>query len=742
MGSVYLARDLSLNRNAALKVLHGDLADNPETVRQFHLEAQAAAPLRHPNIVRIYSAGIQAGLPYIAMEYVEGEPLDRFLRRQGNMPWQTALYIGQQVAEALNCAHRHGVIHRDVKPANILLDSHGQVRLTDFGIANVASVDRAAPQAEDFAGTPHYMSPEQCAGLDAGPTSDIYSLGVTLYYLIAGRLPFDNESQVALIKSITNDEPVRLNKIIPDIPDDVSRLVAHLMSKRPNERPPNAQFVVMTIKRIQEERGGRSAMPEALQVYMREQTRIRQIRSLLKEHDLTEKPIGSFKRPPLPLRAVLARIVSAAAILLVFALIPVIVASLSGKHQPPREPQVIDIANMRDLSEKMCIVEIATTGFICENIRWIGGSQTALAQFVGIKGTSNHDASGILAINLDTRQVTNILTPASPTIDSNFWDVRAPLFAAPASPISAPSQLLDESLLMPTYGDTPRRGERFLQIAAHPWNETRETVLYAIPLAVWNPHFGSPWAAQSNGYAIPKPDGHTFCMVLNDPVQNSNYLVERDVYAEDPAALGSPITSGEAPIVPSSVCYSPSGSQLAYIRIGRIENERQLWVLSLTRNEKDGNPLIGYGVLGNHVAFSPDGSLLAARVARQTQLPELQLVSATNGNVAAHLNTGEFGVQPWHTSNTFVVATDAGQIWAIGLERPPLERQHRRIALSPENLKVSGGAAISSDGRWVAAILEGTSIPSILFIRLDRVTFDDLAASHETILPAEPAPQT
>src|SRR5690606_38170456 len=130
-----------------LKVLLSTLARNPANIHRFHREARAAAPLRNPSIVRVYSAGIDENIPYIAMEYVPGEPLDRYRRRNGQVQWKSALYIGLQIARALECAHNAGIVHRDVKPANILLDRQGRVRLTDFGIANVAAPDPTAKGA-------------------------------------------------------------------------------------------------------------------------------------------------------------------------------------------------------------------------------------------------------------------------------------------------------------------------------------------------------------------------------------------------------------------------------------------------------------------------------------------------------------------------------------------------------------------------------------------------------------------
>ena len=274
LGTVYLAKDVALGRPVALKVLLGSLAHNQEHVRRFLREAQAAAPLLHPNIVAIYEAGIREGTPYIAMEYVEGEPLDRMLRRRGTpLKWEAALHIAGQVAEALECAHGQGIVHRDVKPANILLDHQGRVRLSDFGIASLnleseqeeASEDRRRAEVLPFLGTPEYMSPEQCTGRDnLTPASDLYSLGVSLYQMLSGQMPFEARSTIALLNAIINETPKRLSKVVSGVPDDVVRLVAHLMEKEPGKRPGSARAVAEAIRRLQQEDGGTSALPAAL----------------------------------------------------------------------------------------------------------------------------------------------------------------------------------------------------------------------------------------------------------------------------------------------------------------------------------------------------------------------------------------------------------------------------------------------------------------------------------------------
>ena len=259
-GAVYLAYDQALRRPVALKVLLGSLAHNPVHVRRFQLEAQAAAPLRHKNIVRIYEAGVRSAVPFAAMEYVEGEPLERFIQRHGTLRWQNALYIVQQIAEALQYAHEKGVLHRDLKPANILIDRKGRVRLTDFGIAPQPESIQGLSGIHEFVGTPEYMSPEQCNGEDYTRQSDIFALGVILYRMLTNQMPFTGDSPEALLQSIVDHKPPRVDQVALGVPDDVSRLVAHMMEKEPSKRIKDSSSILERIEVLFKEDGGASAV--------------------------------------------------------------------------------------------------------------------------------------------------------------------------------------------------------------------------------------------------------------------------------------------------------------------------------------------------------------------------------------------------------------------------------------------------------------------------------------------------
>jgi serine/threonine protein kinase len=203
MGEVYLAQDKKLNRRVALKFLPTQLASHEELKTRFKREAQAAATLNHPNIITVYEVSEFEERPFIAMEYVEGESLKDVIARKG-LSIGEVLDLALQISDGLAVAHQAGIVHRDVKPQNILMGKDARVRICDFGLAK-AKRDVTLTQAGSTLGTIAYMSPEQAQGKEADHRSDIFSFGVVLYEMIAGQLPFKGEHEVATIHSIVND---------------------------------------------------------------------------------------------------------------------------------------------------------------------------------------------------------------------------------------------------------------------------------------------------------------------------------------------------------------------------------------------------------------------------------------------------------------------------------------------------------------------------------------------------------
>ncbi len=268
MARVYLGRDLRLNRRVAIKTLHEHHAADVSFLQRFHHEAQAAAGLRHPCIVNVYDVGQDGDIHYIVMEYVEGSDLKSLILRNGPLPIDHAVAIAEDVAEGLEAAHRMGMVHRDVKPQNILVSPSGEVKITDFGIAK-SSLSTALTETGVTFGTADYLSPEQARGFAATPRSDIYSLGVTLYEMLTGRLPFTGENAVAVAMQHVSVEPPPPRMFNAQIPPRLEALVLAALSKNPDERPASAREFAQMLRAYrtasQEATVVRPAMPRPSQ---------------------------------------------------------------------------------------------------------------------------------------------------------------------------------------------------------------------------------------------------------------------------------------------------------------------------------------------------------------------------------------------------------------------------------------------------------------------------------------------
>jgi TolB-like protein len=251
MGEVYEAHEDALDRKVALKVLFPALATDEDYVMRFAREAKAAAKLDHPNIVSIYSVGEQNGIHYIAMQYVKGATLASLLKDEGTISVSDALSIARSVAEALQHAHSHDVVHRDVKPENIMIDLDGRVRVMDFGLARpIGNGKTRITQTGMYLGTPEYSSPEQCESRDLDGRSDLYSLGVVLYEMLSGRVPHSADTPLALMRKITSEEPRPLRELNPNVPQGVAALVDKLLAKDMGNRFPSGSGLAAEISRI------------------------------------------------------------------------------------------------------------------------------------------------------------------------------------------------------------------------------------------------------------------------------------------------------------------------------------------------------------------------------------------------------------------------------------------------------------------------------------------------------------
>jgi serine/threonine-protein kinase len=252
MAEVFLAHDILLDRPVALKVLFPEYAIDPNFVERFRREAQSAAALTHPNIVAVYDWGKVNATYFIAMEYVEGKTLATLLKERGPLSPTHTCDVISEVASALSFAHENGVIHRDVKPGNILIGLSGQVKVADFGIARAfgANIEEALTEIGSVMGTATYLSPEQAQGAQPDPRSDIYSLGVMMYELVAGRPPFVGDSAVAIAYQHVHNFPQPLREVVAELPRGFESVVAKCMAKNEQRRYENAMLVREDVRRI------------------------------------------------------------------------------------------------------------------------------------------------------------------------------------------------------------------------------------------------------------------------------------------------------------------------------------------------------------------------------------------------------------------------------------------------------------------------------------------------------------
>ncbi|MBI2803362.1 MAG: serine/threonine protein kinase [Planctomycetes bacterium] len=257
MGDVYLAEQISLKRKVAIKMLRGDVASKPSALTRFKAETTTIAKLNHANVVQAYLVGEHQGHYYLAMEYVEGFSLAEYMGRRGPLEVPLVLSIIRQVANALQRASELGIVHRDIKPANILLTKKGEAKVADFGLARCLSSEERVDltRAGATVGTPLYMSPEQIEGKELDCRTDIYSLGVTFYQMLAGQAPFEGSNAFVIAAKHVNEEPAALEKVRPEVPRALGDVVRKMMAKKPGARYQSARDLLQDLARVRQSLG-------------------------------------------------------------------------------------------------------------------------------------------------------------------------------------------------------------------------------------------------------------------------------------------------------------------------------------------------------------------------------------------------------------------------------------------------------------------------------------------------------
>lgn len=714
MGAVYLAHDAVLDRPIALKVLLGSLAKSPEQLRRFQREARAAAPLSHPNIVRIYEAGVREGIPFIAMEYVDGESFDHLLSRAGLIPWRRALEIAGQMARALDCAHEHGVVHRDVKPSNMLIDKAGRLRLTDFGIARVRDQSTGLTEHDLFIGTPEFMSPEQCVGSEEiGPKTDLFSLGVTLYRMISGRMPFSGFNTAALIASITRETPIRLNRILPDVPDDVARLVAHLLEKDPAARPESAEVVASTIDALLENDGGASAMSAALDAFIRDQAKPRQIEvwntptppDKAKGKDKNKKRAPAIRQTRrrqfyVPVSG-MARF--AAAGILAFALLGAGYWYLASPREIVQAAPLIDKAVFAARQPGVYRMEMPARLWEVGEIHWAPRGETLLVALCGRADSTLHGAEGLVSISPTDGAIRSVIPPSAPwrgEHPASLSLLQTGLSLLAARPVGQ-HPLAEDGFLLRVF---PFGNAGQYALARHPvaGDAALRTPLALLPLS----------AGSEKLRIVSSPDAATLAIALPTGT-DSGYQISLRTADAGPSSPGRDLLTAPVALNPASLTFTPDATHLLFI--GDTGLGRGIYRISLdaaTRVER-----VAPGDYSPPIAVHPSGSHLVASKAGAESEEQYRVPLQATGS-PERITTGRIGAQPFVHGGAALLATqvDPGASQLVIVSDHPGSAS---IVIAEFESTRAGAPEVCPDGKWAASVLHGNDGDALALIDME-----------------------
>ncbi len=470
MALVYKARDNLLNRYVAVKVLRQQFMHDEDFIRRFNREAQAAASLSHPNIVSIYDVGQDADTHYIVMEYVDGANLNEIIRERAPLQSEEAVKIASQICDALDHAHYNQIIHRDIKPHNILIGNNGRVKVTDFGIAR-AVTSSTITQTGSVIGSVHYFSPEHAKGVAAGEKSDIYSLGIVLYQMLTGRLPFLGESPISVALKHLQESFEQPRKVNPYIPQSVENIILRAMRKNPQERYASAQQMLADLETcLQPDRlneppivfesdddseADKTRVIPAIRPDMRDTIEAPAVMPAHDQPDVRWNSRGLEEDPPRR-RWIVPTVLGILAVALVAVLVWAVM--LLKQELKPKDVQVPDVINMK-LADAM--IEMENAGLKVEEPVSEESSKDVEAGRV-IK-QSKQDIAVRVGSSITLTVSTGPDLPEMPkVIDTKLKDAIAALGKLGVNPDNIiPDEQFDESEVGTVLGQKPEEGEKF-----------------------------------------------------------------------------------------------------------------------------------------------------------------------------------------------------------------------------------------------------------------------------------------
>ncbi len=721
MGQVYLAHEQKLDRYVALKVLLPEYARDDSMVARLDREAKSAARLSHPHIVHVYAAGISQGLPYIAMEYVEGQTLADILRKRGYLDWREALHICSQVAKALDCAHRAGIIHRDIKPGNILVDKSGHIRVSDFGLAKLEFAKTQLTTSNAYLGTPQYMSPEHCGTGPLAPGSDLFSLGITLYQMLTGTLPFNGDTPISLVKKIAYDPPdAPPRELVPDVPAEVEALVMSLLEKDSARRPASAGELVARVSDLT----SRPLPAPAGRDPRRDSSTV--AAPWFQPEDAARRGDGEKRAHNRRTRLWVTGLV----VLTVLAALAGVVFGLRSPSDetPNYEPAPpFPACRFNELAPGVLIARFVGGDLFDMDVHWAGSRPVALV--IGRGRYGNAGGAAFLASLIPGDQKALILGKAS-----DLGDVpRKDFFIQPQIPQTPSDSPLHGCLLIGLPEPAEPGAPEHIKVVAQKWDEARPRPepLFCVTTQDKEAASVDCYHGRCKGAAI-CPDGKRICLVLTQSTNpNREFLAERKVRSDELGETDNLLTPAGYPI--RRVRYSPNGKLLAYLRV-EPSGGSELRVVPTGSRQAGGRQiaLSRDGLI--EFAFAPDSRRLVVSVPDKTKADNaLGIVDLSRSDVAElrPLGPGRISSAPWHPSGKLLLALATDKNGTTQLVRingaPPYEktlvtergfRMRQRWGVSGEPLP----PVLSRDGKWMAARFTPSRLGGLVFIDITELT--------------------